>query len=74
MTKQRQGKPLIDVRIVVNLIQSTTTENGLSVECMFDKNVFVTGIKVTNENINAIDIDYIGLHHGWSYIIKGFKL
>ncbi len=74
ITKHWQGKPLADVQTVVNLIQSTTTENGLSVVCMLDKNIYETGIKVTNENFDAIDIDYIGPHHGWSYIIKGFKV
>lgn len=74
ITKHWQGKPLVDVQTVVNLIQSTTTGNGLSVECMLDKNIYETGIKVTNENFDAIDIEYIGPHHGWSYIIKGFKL
>mgnify|MGYP001025872383 CR=1 FL=1 len=62
-----QGKTLVDVETVVNLIQSTTTENGLSVVCMLDKNVYETGIKVSNENFDAIDIEYIGPHHGWSY-------
>lgn len=74
ITKHWQGKPLVDVETVVNLIQSTATENGLSVVCMLDKNVYETGIKVTNENFDAIDIEYIGSHHGWSYIIKGFKI
>ncbi len=74
ITKHWQGKPLVDVETVVNLIQSTTTENGLSVVCMLDKNVYETGIKVTNETFDAIDIEYIGPHHGWSYIIKGFKI
>lgn len=31
ITKHWQGKPLVDVQTVVNLIQSTTTETGLSV-------------------------------------------
>ena len=61
---------MVDVQ---TLIQSTTMENGLSVVCMLDKNVYETGIKVTDENFDAIDIDYIGPYHGWSYIIKGFK-
>ena len=65
-----QGKPLVDVQTAVNLIRSTTTENGLSVACMLDKNVYETGIKVTDESIDAIDIEYIGPHHGWSYINK----
>ena len=74
ISKHWQGKPLVDVQTVVNLIQSTTTGNGLSVTCMLDKNVYETGIKVTDESIDEIDIEYTGPHHGWAYIIKGFKL
>ena len=74
ITKHWQGKPLVDVRTVVNLIQSTTTEAGLSVMCMLDRNVYETGIKVADEDMDAIDVEYIGPHHGWSYIIKGFKI
>ncbi|MEZ3472558.1 MAG: ISAzo13 family transposase [Lachnospiraceae bacterium] len=74
ISKHWQGKPLVDVQTVVNLIQSTTTENGLSVACMLNKNVYETSIKVTDESIDAIDIEYTGPHHGWAYIIKGFKL
>lgn len=74
ITKHWQGKPLVDVQTVVNLIQSTTTGNRLHVVCMLDGNIYETGIKVTDESMDAIDIEYIGLHHGWSYIIKGFKL
>ncbi|WP_435521011.1 ISAzo13-like element transposase-related protein [Bacteroides acidifaciens] len=74
MSKHWQGKALVDVKTAVNLIQSTTTENRLSVACMLDINVYETGIKVTDENIDAIDIEYIGPHHGWSYIVRGFTL
>ncbi len=64
ISKHWQGKPLVDVQTVVNLIQSTTTEFGLSVACMLDKNVYETVIKVTDERIDAIDIEYTGPHHG----------
>lgn len=47
---------------------------NLSIACMLDKNVYETGIKESDESMDAIDIEYIGPHHGWSYIIKGFKV
>ena len=72
ITEHWQGKPLINVQTVVNLIRSTTTETGLRVACTLDKNIYETGIKVTDAQFNAIDIEYIGPHYGWSYIIKGF--
>ncbi len=74
ITKHWQGKPLVEVQTVVNLIQSTTSDTRLSVICMLDKNIYETGIKVADKDIDSIDIEYIGPHCGWSYIIKGFKL
>ena len=72
ITEHWQGKPLINIQTVVNLIRSATTETGLRVACMLDKNIYETGIKVTNAEFNAIDIEYVGPHYGWSYVIKGF--
>ncbi len=70
ITKHWQGKPFVDVQTVVNLIQSTTTDTGLSVACKLDKNIYETGIKVPDKDMDAINIEYIGPHQGWAYIIK----
>ncbi len=72
ITKHWQGKPLVDVQTVVNLIQSTTTGAGLSVVCMLDRKIYETGVRVSDKDMDTIDIEYIGPHRGWSYIIKGF--
>ena len=74
ITKHWQGKPLVNIQTVVNLIQSTRTEAGLTVACMIDRRIYETGIKVDTDTFDAIDIEYIGPHYGWSYIIKGFKV
>lgn len=74
ISKTWQGKPLIDIPTVVNLIQSTTTSAGLNVACTLDLNTYQTGVKVSEEAFDSIDIEYIGPHKGWSYIIRGFKL
>jgi len=49
-------------------------DTGLSVVCMLDKNIYETGIKVSDKNIDSIDIEYIDPHYEWSYIIKEVKL
>lgn len=74
ITEHWQGKPLMNVQTVVNLIRSTTTQTGLKVACALDRNIYETGIKVSNADFSAIDIEYIGPHTGWGYIIKGFKI
>ncbi len=74
ITKSWQGKPLIDIPTAVNLIQSTKTKEGLTVKCEVDHNVYETGVKIDEDTFDCIDIQYIGPHQGWSYIIRGFKL
>ena len=74
ITKNWQGKPLVDVQTVISLISSTSTKTGLQVFCQADWNEYVTGIKVSDEELELIDIEYVGPHKGWSYIIRGFKI
>ena len=74
ITKNWQGKPLVDIPTVVNLIKSTTTSTGLTVDCVVDRNVYRTGIRVKQDAFDSIDIEYIGPHHGRAYIIRGFKI
>ena len=73
ITKNWQGKPLADVQCVINLINSTTTSSGLWVQCIPDWNEYETGLKVSDEELNQIDIEYTGPHKGWSYIIRGLN-
>ena len=73
ITKNWQGKPLVDVQCVINLINSTSTNSGLSVLCVPDWNEYAKGLKVSDDELNKIDIDYVGPHMGWSYIIRGFR-
>ena len=41
ISKNWQGKPLIDIETVVSLISNTTTQNGLKIDCLVDNNVFI---------------------------------
>lgn len=74
ITKNWQGKPLADVQCVVNLIRSTTTKTGLNVLCHIDESEYLTGLKVSDEELDHINILYTGPHKGWSYIIRGYKI
>ena len=61
------GKPLIDIRTVVNLIGSTTTKNGLKVRCVVDYNQYPTGIKISEKQMACIDIQYPDYDNSWNY-------
>lgn len=70
ISKNWEGQPLIDIETVVNLIGSTTTEKGLSVICHVDDRHYETGKKITVEQKENINIDYVGPNKVWNYIIK----
>jgi len=56
ITQNWRGKPLISLATIVNLIASTTTKTGLKVSCVVDENVYLTGIKITDEEFEIINI------------------
>jgi predicted GNAT family acetyltransferase len=73
VSKKWAGQPLIDIETVIDLIGSTTTTQGLKVKCVLDKNEYKTGIKVSNEDYDRINIQHIGNLPDWNYIIRGFS-
>ena len=72
ISKCWEGKPLIDIPTVVNLIGSTTTTKGLVVKCVVDHNEYRTGIKVSDEEYSKIDIERLTKMKDWNYIVRGF--
>lgn len=70
ITRSWQGKPLIDIETVVQLISNTTTSKGLKVICQVDNNKYELSRKVSDEdfeNINIISEETLG---DWNYIIR----
>lgn len=70
ISKNWQGKPLIDIETIVNLIGSTTTEKGLSVICRVDENEYETGKKITEDQKQNLNIEFVGPNVKWNYIIR----
>ena len=70
ISKSWQGKPLIDIETVVQLISNTTTAKGLKVICQVDKNKYALSQKVSDEdyeNIRLLPEEILG---SWNYVIK----
>lgn len=72
ITRNWEGKPLIDIETVVNYISSTTTKTGLKVLCSVDPRIYETGKKVSDETMASIDLEPVGEFGKWNYKIKGF--
>ena len=64
-----RGKPLISYEVIVNLIGSTKTKQGLKVHCRLDERKYPKGIKVTDEEMDALNIERADFHGEWNYII-----
>jgi len=64
-----RGKPLDELLTVINLIASTTTSTGLTVECVSDMQEYKKGIVVSDEELNEISIKTQDFHGEWNYMI-----
>ena len=70
ITKNWRGKPLISLETIVNLIANTTTEKGLEVKAMKDTNIYQKGIKVSDEEMEKINLKRNDFRGKWNYIIS----
>jgi hypothetical protein len=69
ISKNWQGKPLVDVQTAINLIGSTTTSTGLEVICVRDDTKYELAKKVSDEEFETINIDKISPFVLWNYKI-----
>ena len=70
ITNNWRGRPLLTRQIVVQLIGSVTTEQGLRVRAELDENVYGAGIKVTDEELAAVTIERDKFHGEWNYRLR----
>ena len=56
ISRNWEGKPLISVETIIDLIESTTTKNGLSIQCQLDTNKYDLGSVITNGMMERIRI------------------
>jgi hypothetical protein len=70
VTQNWRGKPLISHDLIVKLIGSTTTAKGLKVKAALDTERYESGIKVTDEALNAVKITRDKFHGEWNYSIR----
>ena len=73
ISKNWRGRPLETLEIIVNLIGATTTAKGLKVKCGVDTNEYETGVKITDEELNEVNIIRNDFHGEWNYTITPRK-
>jgi len=69
-----RGQPLYDLTTIVNLISHTTTNEGLIVRCAVDDTKYEKGIKVSDEELNAVGIKKHDFHGDWNYTFYKRKI
>lgn len=70
ITQNWRGKPLRSLQTIVNLINGTSTEAGLSVQARLDTNHYETGIRVTDKELARLRLYPAAFHGEWNYVVK----
>jgi hypothetical protein len=70
ITQNWRGRPLVSYQTIVQLIAATTTDAGLKVQCEIDPNTYPAGVRVTEAEMDAINIQRHDFHGEWNYTIS----
>jgi len=69
ITRNWRGVPLETHEIVVNLVSSTRTNEGLEVHCWLDEGEYKKGRKITDRELETVRIKRNKFHGDWNYEI-----
>ena len=64
-----RGQPLISHEVVVNLIGSTRTSTGLTIQAELDTARYPKGVKVSDEELSKLNLARDEFHGEWNYSI-----
>ena len=73
ITQNWRGRPLVSYQTIIQLIANTTTDTGLTVRSELDTNDYPSGIKITDAQIDALNLHRHDFHGDWNYTIKPTK-
>jgi len=70
ITENWRGRPLISREVVVQLIGATTTTAGLEIKAELDESSYQSGIKISDKEIQSINLFREEFHGEWNYEIR----
>ena len=73
ISKNWRGKPLLTHEVIVNLIAATTTRTGLKVYARLDPGTYPKGIKITDQQLAAVNLQGDPFRPEWNYVIAPTK-
>jgi transposase len=65
-----KGQPLVSMEVIINLIGNTTSKTGLKVYAMEDRNTYPTKRKISDEEMNDLNILQDEVLGKWNYKIS----
>ena len=68
-----RAKPLTSLETIIELLSHTKTKEGLTVTAIVDTNSYPTGVKVSKEEMERLNIFRDDFHGDWNYTIKPRK-
>jgi hypothetical protein len=65
-----RGKPLVSHEVIVNLIGSTRTAQGLTIQAELDTSSYPKGRKVSDDELASLNLTRDNFHGEWNYSIS----
>ena len=69
ITANWRGRALSSLEVVVNLIGSTTTKKGLTIQADIDLGTYPKGIEVSDDEMSKVQLKPATFHGEWNYTI-----
>ncbi len=70
ITQNWRAAPLLSLLVIIQLIASATTKTGLEIHCEVDRNLYPKGIKVSDAQMQTLNIKRDKFHPEWNYKIE----
>jgi alpha-ketoglutarate-dependent taurine dioxygenase len=64
-----RGRPLTDIRTIIDLISATSSRTGLTVQASYDPNWYPTGEKISDADMKALPLTGHTWHPDWNYTL-----
>lgn len=74
ITQNWRGRPLVSHEVIVQLIGHTSTAAGLKIRAELDAGLYPTGIKVTDAELEALNLKRADFHGDWNYTLRPTRM
>ena len=69
ITQNWRGRPLVSHEVIVQLIGNTSSTAGLKIRAELDSGLYPTGLKVTDAQLDALNLKRADFHGDWNYTL-----